>query len=152
MRWRFTTAEPVPVRRSVRANGAGAGRNRSSNWSIPDLRRGSVLGVEVDYAQGRPDRLCITIRATNHGPRQPPCTCADAVVPQHVGLGAARLRRRADIHGYDEGTLVAKHRIMGRLVLAGEGSPEALVCDNESQCGASVGVGQPVAVPQDGIG
>ena len=56
-----------------------------------------------------------------------------------------------EIHGYDHGTLVAKHKTLGRLVLAGEGDPEALACDNESNAKRLWGLENRSPYPKDGI-
>ena len=94
--------------------------------------------------------MCVKITIENRGPETATLhVLPDAVVPQHLGLGAARAGTTCrTIHGYDDGTLVAKHRILGRLVLAGEGEPEALVCDNESNAERLWGLEQPLAVPE----
>ena len=54
----------------------------------------------------------------------------DAVVSQHLVLdeGAAK----PAIASVDDGTLRAEHEQLGTVVLAGDGTPEPLFCDNET--------------------
>jgi len=130
----ITTRRAVPVRRSGAANGARGRRNRSSNWSIPasSTRVGSGP-VEVDYAKAGPTDVCITIRATNTAPEAATLHLLPTLGSATRGPGGCPgFDDVPTIHGYDEGTLVRQAPHHGPLVLAGEGSPEALVCDNES--------------------
>ena len=89
--------------------------------------------VTVDYAKASPTDVCVLVTATNHGPE----TATLHVLPtlwfrNTWAWGLPGFSEMPSLHGYDAGTLVAKHRSLGRLVLAGEDSPEALCCDNES--------------------
>ncbi len=155
MRWRYHYPQSrFPYGDIVRTNAA---RGRAEpEFELVDtghLRRRSVLGG------GGRLRQSIADGHVHHGAGDQPWTRAGhaaspahALVPQHVGLGTPGFDDVPTIHGYDEGTLVAKHRILGRLVLAGEGSPEALVCDNESNAERLWGLDNRSPYPKDGIG
>ena len=113
MRWRYHYPQAAfPYGDLVRVNGAPRpGRARVRAGRHRHLRRGPVLGGHRRLRQGRPDRHVHHGHAsTNHGPGGgDPARAADAVVPQHLGLGAARLRRRAARStGTTTGTLVGR--------------------------------------------
>src|SRR5262249_13667707 len=62
---------------------------------------------------------------------------------------------KPEIRGYDRGVLLGRHRVLGRVALAGspnEGRPpEPLVCDNESNAQRLWGLGNRSPYPKDGI-
>ena len=78
-----------------------------------------------------------------------PCTCCRRCGSATRGPGACRAGTRCRAStGTTGGTLVARHRTLGRMVLAGEGDPARAVLRQRVQRGPAVGAGQPVAVPQ----
>ena len=142
----------LPLRRAgarqppARARRAGV---RAASTPASSTRTGTG-SVTVDYAKASPDR-----RLHQDHRRQPraggghACTCCPRCGSATPGRGGCPAGTDVPtIHGYDAGTLVAKHRILGRLVLAGEGEPEALCCDNETNAERLCGAGEPLAVPQ----
>ena len=135
----------------VRANArAGPRASRSSNWSTPASSTRTGTGrVSVDYAKASPTDMCIQVTLENRGPQ----TATLHVLPtlwfrNTWAWGLPGWDDVPQIHGYDKGTLVAKHRILGRLVLAGEAEPEALCCDNESNATRLWGLDEPFPVPE----
>jgi hypothetical protein len=107
--------------------------------------------VNVDYAKAGPTDMCILVTLTNHGPT--PATMH--VLPQlwFRNTWAWGLPGRdyiPEIHGKGS-ALIAEHKEMGRLVLAGDGAPAALFCDNETNAPRLWGRPGRSAYPKDGI-
>lgn len=108
--------------------------------------------VTVDYAKAAPRDLCAVITVTNRGPDP---------AELHV-LPTLWFRNTWAWHPADPGEvpeivadgarLVARHRRLGELVLAGDGEPTALACDNETNTGRLWGLPGRSEYPKDGIG
>src|SRR5689334_2200738 len=154
MRWRYHYPQSrFPYGDIVRAN-AGRGRGEPEfelvDTGIFDESR--YWAVEVDYAKASPTDLCVVIRATNHGPDPATLHLLPSLWFRNTwSWGLPGFDEVPTIHGYDEGTLVANHKVLGRLVLAGEGLPEALLCDNESNAERLWGLENRSPHPKDGI-
>src|SRR5690606_9969746 len=108
--------------------------------------------ITVDYAKASPTDMCILVSVENRGPE----AAALHVLPtlwfrNTWAWGLPGFDEVPQIHGYDQGTLVGQHRTLGRIVLAGENSPQALVCDNENNAERLWGLGGRSAYPKDGI-
>ena len=106
--------------------------------------------ISVDYAKADIDDVCIRVTVDNAGPVADTLhvlptvwfrnTWAwDAAVPQPVV--------RADTN-----RLVAEHRTLGTFVLAGDGAPRSLTCDNETNNKLLFGATNSSPYPKDGIG
>jgi hypothetical protein len=108
--------------------------------------------VDVDYAKASPTDLCIRITAENRGPEAATLHLLPTLWFRNTwAWGLPGFDEIPRITGYDDGTLVAQHRILGRLVLAGEGEPEPLVCDNETNAMRLWGLASRSPYPKDGI-
>src|SRR5689334_12071494 len=107
--------------------------------------------VEVDYAKGGPSDMCIKVTIRNKGPE--PATLS--VLPQlwfrnTWAWGLPGRDYRPEIRPKDNG-LLAEHRLLGRLALTGDGSPQALFCDNETNGPRVLGKPGGSRYPKDGI-
>jgi hypothetical protein len=108
--------------------------------------------VNVDYAKASPTDMCIRITVTNEGPDAATLHVVPTLWFRNTwAWGLPGWDDVPRIHGYDGGTLVARHRIMGRLVLAGEDDPEPLLCDNESNAERLWDLKSRSPYPKDGI-
>jgi hypothetical protein len=154
MRWRYHYPQSrFPYGDLVRANAARS--RQEPEFELVDtgiFDEGRYWGVSVDYAKASPNDMCIQVTLENHGPQ----TAILHVLPtlwfrNTWAWGLPGWDDVPQIHGYDKGTLVAKHRILGRLVLAGEAEPEALCCDNESNATRLWGLENRSPYPKDGI-
>ena len=106
--------------------------------------------VDVDYAKAGPRDLCMDITVTNAGP---------AAATLH--LLPTLWFRNTWSWGYTDhpkpsmrlgaGRIIADHSRSGPLVLVGEGDPEALFCENETNAERLFGVGGVSPYPKDGI-
>jgi hypothetical protein len=153
MRWRYHYPQArFPYHELVAANGARGRGEPEFELVDTGIFDEGYWAVTVDYAKADPTDLCVRITATNHGPR----TATLHVLPtlwfrNTWAWGLPGWDDVPQIHGYDAGTLVARHRILGRLVLAGAGEPVALCCDNESNADRLWGLTSRSAYPKDGI-
>ena len=104
--------------------------------------------VTVDYAKAAPDDLCIRVSVRNAGPD---------VATLHV-LPTLWFRNRwswdpeaalPEIREAD-GALVAQDAVLGTMALTGDGAPEPLLCDNETNTRRLWNQPGP-AHPKDGI-
>jgi hypothetical protein len=108
--------------------------------------------ITVDYAKASPTDLCILVSVENRGPEAATLHVLPTLWFRNTwAWGLPGFDEVPQIHGYDHGTLVGRHRTLGRIVLAGEGSPRALVCDNESNAERLWGLGGRSPYPKDGI-
>ena len=104
--------------------------------------------VTVDYAKAAPDDLCIRVSVRNAGP--------DAATLHVLPTLWFRNRwswdpeaARPEIREAD-GALVAQDAVLGTMALTGDGAPEPLLCDNETNTRRLWNQPGPVH-PKDGI-
>ena len=108
--------------------------------------------VTVDYAKAGPTDMCVKISVTNRGPETATLHLLPTLWFRNTwAWGLPGWDDVPSLHGYDGGTLVGKHRTLGRIVLAGEGDPESLVCDNESNAKRLWGLENRSPYPKDAI-
>ncbi|MGH9172372.1 MAG: MGH1-like glycoside hydrolase domain-containing protein [Acidimicrobiales bacterium] len=105
--------------------------------------------ITAEYAKAGPDDLCVNLHVRNAGPEAAPLHVLptlwyrntwsweiDGVAPTIAAQGAC---------------LVADHPTLGTYALAGDGSPQPLSCDNESNAQRLWGATGGAAYPKDGI-
>jgi len=154
MRWRYHYPQArFPYEELVRVNGE-RGRDQPEyeliDTGIFDEDR--YWAVTVEYAKASPTDMCIKIIMENRGPDPATLHMLPTLWFRNTwAWGIPGWDEVPEIHGYPGGTLVARHRSLGRLVLAGEGDPEALACDNESNAERLWGLGGRSQYPKDGI-
>jgi hypothetical protein len=111
------------------------------------LEQGAWI-VDVAYAKAAPDDICIHVVVRNSSP-------APATLRVLPTLWFRNTWRWSDepkpMLGEEDGAIAASHETLGRYVLAGEGGPELLFCDNEPNARRLWGVDGP-PFPKDGIG
>ncbi|MCU1659494.1 MAG: hypothetical protein JWO57_4150 [Pseudonocardiales bacterium] len=95
--------------------------------------------VTVTYAKASPDDMAIVVEATNHGPDPAPLHLLPQIWFRNTWTWGRDLRRptmhRVDPPELESGQLRAvecRHDYLGRYVLAAEGDPAVLVCENET--------------------
>ena len=117
--------------------------------------------IVTTHAKAAPDDLCIVIEATNHGPDPAPLDLVPQLWFRNTwtwGRDTRKptLRVLAPRDTLAPGTVVirADHAFLGRQFLLAEGSPQILVCENETDVtavfGPDAGPG-PTAYPKNGI-
>jgi hypothetical protein len=89
--------------------------------------------VTADYAKASPDEIHVRLRIRNAGPAEADIDVLPTLWFRNTwswgGRGGAGARPTI---ARGEGGLVAEHPSLGRMVLTGDGDPEPLFCDNES--------------------
>ncbi len=159
MRWLYRYPQAEFPYAQLRAENARRGKD-DREYELADT---GVLGdnrffdVTVTYAKAAPDDVCVVVEATNHGPEPAPLHLLPQVWFRNTWTWGRDLRRPS-LHRLDElaaGNMHAvecRHAFLGRYILAAEGSPDVLVCENETNNVALFGTASnPAAYTKDGI-
>jgi hypothetical protein len=103
------------------------------------LAEDRFFDVQLTYAKTSADDICILIEATNHGPDAAPLHLLPHVWFRNTWTWGRDDRKptlqRIDPLLLSSGSVhavVCEHDFLGRYYLAAEGSPDVLVCDNET--------------------
>ncbi|NYE96096.1 hypothetical protein FHU41_002346 [Psychromicrobium silvestre] len=159
--WLYRYPQAAYPYQDLRETNARRGRNEAeyelSDTGVLDENR--FFDVVVSHAKASPDDICITVTATNHGPEAAPLH----LVPQlwfrntwawREGAEQPRLQRldAPELAQPNLRAVRADHRVLGRYLLAAEGTPQVLVCDNETNAQALFGSPNRSKYPKDGIG
>ncbi|MBV8995670.1 MAG: glucosidase [Pseudonocardiales bacterium] len=108
--------------------------------------------VTVDYAKAGPADLCLRITVANRGPEAATLHVLPTLWFRNTwAWGLPGQQDVPQIRAGDGPTLVAQHKQLGPLVLAGDGAPQALLCDNETNTHRLYGVPGRSVYPKDGI-
>jgi hypothetical protein len=104
--------------------------------------------IRADYAKAGPDDLVVRLTVRNAGPEEASVEVLPTLWFRNTWSwdGSARPTIMAK-----DGALVAEHDELGRVVLAGEGSPELLFCENETNARRLWGGDGSTPYPKDGI-
>jgi hypothetical protein len=110
---------------------------------------GRYWEITADYAKAAPEEILIRISVRNAGPE----VATIDVLPTlwFRNTWSWRLDSAKPSIRLDDGVLVAEHAALGTRVLSGDGSPEALLCDNETNSERLFGVTSATRFPKDGI-
>ena len=157
MRWRYHYPQrPFPYDELVADNGR-RGRDEPEyelvDTGVFDDDRYWAVDRRLRQGRARPTCAC-AITVANRGPDAGDAArAADAVVPQHLGVGPAGPRRRARAsRPTATARCVAEHRALGRLrARPATGAPTPLFCDNETNAERLWGVPGRSPYPKDGI-
>ena len=153
MRWRYHYPQaPFPYGDLVAAN-AARGRDEPE-FELVDtgIFDAGYWSVTVDYAKASPSDVYIRVTVENRGPTTQTLHVLPTLWFRNTwAWGLPGWDEKPSIRSQDGGTLVARHRTLGRLVLAGEGEPDALCCDNESNADRLWGLPSRSPYPKDGI-
>ncbi|HEX6401624.1 MAG TPA: glucosidase, partial [Pseudonocardiaceae bacterium] len=107
--------------------------------------------VTVDYAKAGPTDLCLRITVDNRGPQAATLHVLPTLWFRNTwSWGLHREEDVPQIRAGNGSTLVARHKQLGPLVLAGDGAAQALLCDNETNTQRLYGVPGRSANPKDG--
>ncbi len=153
MRWRYHYPQrQFPYDELVTA--AAERRREDPEFELVDsgvFAENRYWAVTVDYAKATPTDLCVRITVANRGPEPATLHVLPTLWFRNTwAWGLPGADAVPEIRGYD-GTLVAQHRILGRLVLAGDPGAAPLCCDNESNAERLWGLPNRSPYPKDGI-
>jgi hypothetical protein len=151
MRWRYVYPQSeFPYQRLIEEN-----RHRSRYDPEFELLDTGIFDDErywdivVDYGKASPDDWCIRMTVHNVGPDEATIDVLPTVWFRNTWSwdeGA----HKPSVHTGDGG-IVAEHGKVGRWVLTGNGRPDALFCENESNAERLWGVPGSTPFPKDGI-
>jgi hypothetical protein len=151
MRWRYLYPQgEFPYQRLVEEN-----RNRGRDQPEFELLDTGAFDqdryweITVEYAKASPEDLCARVLVRNAGPDEATLDVLPTLWFRNTwswGLDDRRPTLQAK-----DGRVVAEHHELGRRALVGDGDPELLFCENESNAGRLWGVDGPTPYPKDGI-
>ncbi|MGH3994001.1 MAG: MGH1-like glycoside hydrolase domain-containing protein, partial [Pseudonocardiaceae bacterium] len=108
--------------------------------------------VTVDYAKADPADLCLRITVDNRSPEAATLHVLPTLWFRNTwAWGLPGQEAVPEIRAGADGTLIARHAELGTLVLGGDGAPQPLLCDNETNTPRLYGVPGRSAHPKDGI-
>jgi hypothetical protein len=151
MRWRYW----YPQRAFPYADLVAENRRRGRHEPEYELLDTGVFDddrywdITADYAKAGPDDWCITLRIRNAGPETDVLHVLPTIWFRNTwswGYGTPEPTIVAK-----DGSLVAEHDTLGRMVLVGDGGGRPLVCENESNAARLWGVPATTTSPKDGI-
>src|SRR5207249_3170622 len=87
--------------------------------------------ITADYAKADPDDLCIRLGGRNAGPEEATLEVLPTLWFRNTWSWGLDSDSRPVLMAKD-GNIVAEHSGLGRMALTGDGRPELLFCDNES--------------------
>ncbi|BCJ50789.1 hypothetical protein Asp14428_22640 [Actinoplanes sp. NBRC 14428] len=133
MTWRYHYPQsPFPYDELVAVNGR---RSREEpEYELVDtgvFDDDRFWAVTVDYAKAAPRDLCMVITVANRGPDEATLHVLPTLWFRNTWSWGLPNRAVPVLTG-TPGRLAGEHRSLGHLTLAGEGEPEALMCDNET--------------------
>jgi Mannosylglycerate hydrolase MGH1-like glycoside hydrolase domain len=99
--------------------------------------------IDVEYAKAAPDDICVRLVAHNRSAVAAALDVLPTMWFRNTWSWSADATKPS-LHA-DAGAIVAEHPTLGRYVLAGDGAPELLFCDNETNAAfAKDGIGEHV--------
>ncbi len=107
--------------------------------------------VTVDYAKADPTDLCLRITVDNRGPEAATLHVLPTLWFRNTWAWGLPGQEAVPEICAGDGTLLARHVELGPLVLGGDGVPQPLLCDNETNTQRLNGVSGRSAHPKDGI-
>ena len=139
--WLYRYPQNAFPYQGLREQNARRGRDQPE-YELSDtgvLDEDRFFDVTISYAKASPDDICIRITATNHGPEAAPLHLLPQLWFRNTWSWGRDERRpslrRLDPPELEDGDLravQAEHSYLGRYLLAAEGTPRVLVCDNET--------------------
>src|SRR5262249_39701323 len=132
MRWRYAYPQAEFPYDDLVAENARRGRT-VGEYELLDtgaFAEGRYWDMTVDYAKAAPDDLCIRMTIRNAGPDRASIDVLPTLWFRNRWSWDPGTSKPAISES--DGALVADQTDLGRMVLAGDGTPEPLFCDNES--------------------
>jgi hypothetical protein len=152
MRWRYHYPQaPFPYDELVRVNGHRS--REQAEYELIDtgvFEEDRYWAVSVDYAKADVDDMCIVVTVANRGPDEATLHVLPTLWFRNTWSWGAPNRPVPVIEG-TPGRLHGRHRGLGSITLAGEASPPALMCDNETNAQRLWGQPGTSLFPKDGI-
>ncbi|MBV9292822.1 MAG: hypothetical protein JO222_10275, partial [Frankiales bacterium] len=153
LRWRYHYPQAEFPYDVLRRENAARGRD-DPEFELADtgiFADDRYWAITVDYAKSDVDDVCIRVTVDNAGPDDETLHVLPTLWFRNTwswGLGDGT----APVVRIDGERLVATHHLLGTLTLVGDGMPELLTCDNETNAMRLWGTPNRSAYPKDGIG
>ncbi len=152
MKWRYHYPQaPFPYNELVLVNGR---RSREEpEFELLDtgvFDQDRFFAVTVDYAKASPRDMCIAITVSNRGPDEATLHVLPTLWFRNTWSWGAPNRPIPRLVG-SPGRLHGQHRALGHLTLQAEGTPPALLCDNETNSQRLWGLPGTSMFPKDGV-
>jgi hypothetical protein len=153
MRWRYHYPQQAFPYAELVAENVARGRDQPEyelmDTGIFDEDR--YWAVKVDYAKASPTDVCMRITVHNRGPEPQTLHVLPTMWFRNTWAWNLPGRDYKPIIRTEPGALVGEHKMMGRLVLSGDGAPQQLFCDNETNGPRMWGKPGGSLYPKDGI-
>ncbi|HKT03342.1 MAG TPA: glucosidase [Rugosimonospora sp.] len=153
MRWRYHYPQAAFPYADLVATNAARGRG-DREYELVDtgvFADNRYWVVTVDYAKAGPTDLCVVVRVTNQGPDEARLHVLPTLWFRNTWAWGVPGHDQVPEIQAQPGRLLARHHGLGSLTLAGDGSPAALCCDNETNAERLFGVPGRSPYPKDGI-
>ena len=151
LRWRYMYPQTAFPYERIVAENRSRGRDQPefelADTGVFDARR--FWEITADYAKASPDDICIRITVRNAGPEAASLEVLPTLWFRNTwswGLDDRRPRLYEK-----EGKVVAEHHSLGRRLLAADGQPDFLFCENETNFQRLWGTANTTSYPKDGI-
>ena len=154
MRWRYHYPQAEFPYDDLRRVNAGRGRELGEyelvDTGIFDEHR--YFAVTVDYAKASPTDFCIRVTIRNRGPEEATLHLLPTLWFRNTWAWGIPASPAEPVLRASGAQLVGDHATLGRIVLAGDGEPAPLACDNETNSERVYGSPGRSSYPKDGIG
>src|SRR5499427_5570187 len=107
--------------------------------------------VEADYAKGDPHDLLLTVRVTNQGPEADTIHVLPTVWYRNTWDWGLPGETKPELSLDGVARITTDHPFLGQLEIVGEGNPDVVFCENETNAARLFGSPSATATPKDGI-
>ena len=150
MRWRYAYPQAeFPYEDLIETNGARTRTDPEYELLDTGVFAHGWWDVVVDYAKAAADDICVHVTVRNMGSERATLHLLPTLWFRNDWSWDPEVPKPC-IDGPASAQLRAEHQRLGTLVLTGDGSPESLFCDNESNARRLWSAAGP-AYPKDGI-
>ncbi len=154
MRWRYhypQTEFPYDDLRRINAErGRELGEFELVDTGVFDDHR--YFAITVDYAKASPTDYCIRVSVRNAGPDEATLHVLPTLWFRNTWAWGLPTNHGEPVLRAGASRLVGEHSTLGRIVLAGDGDPGTVACDNETNSERLYGSPGRSRYPKDGIG
>jgi Glycosyl hydrolase family 63 C-terminal domain len=105
--------------------------------------------IEIEYAKAGPDDVLWIITARNRGPEPAELHLIPQAWFRNTWAWSAMSGEKPTFTGIDDTTIEARHTDLGAFILAADGQPTAIFCDNETNLDRVFGVHNTTEYPKD---
>jgi hypothetical protein len=153
MRWRYHYPQAAFPYTDLVATNRGRG-NEEPEYELVDtgvFDQDRYWAVTVDYAKAGPRDLCVRIRVENKGPDEATVHLLPTLWFRNTWAWGLPGRDGVPSLTGSQAKLTGEHSQTGRITLTGDGTPVALVCDNDTNAARLWGLTNRTRYPKDGI-